>query len=533
MYEGRVLGGRYRLESRIGRGGMGEVWRTIDERLDRPVAVKLLPTAADADPDLVARFRREAQLAAVLQHPGVTVVHDIDEDDGLLYLVMELLDGEDLAKVLARRPDGMPVEQAVSYAMQICGALAAAHARGIVHRDIKPANLILTASGWVKICDFGIARFVQSATGLTGSAVIGSPIFMAPEQIGTGEIDGRTDLYALGCLLHQMLCGLPPFLTEKGIPALINAHLSLAPPGPRSINPQVPEEVDRLVLELLAKDPAERPADADTVLQRLQALASGGPSQPSPSPVSAAKPVAPADPVPVPDDVPMSQEERVATEHLDRDRPDLAFPLADHVARERERLLGADHPASLAARHLVGRTLFALDREQDAAPVLHAVALSRSRVLGRRHADTLDSWHLLAGSLYVLGRYAEALPIAGGVAADREALLGPHDPLTLESRLTLGWTLHMLDRNDEALALAQDLVATQSRVLGNDHEDTYDTLQLVGWILLTRGQKSEAEAVAAQVHQGLLRKLGPTSEATVQAQALLSACQSQPRRRRR
>jgi len=525
VYEGRVLGGRYRLESRIGRGGMGEVWRSIDQRLDRPVAVKLLPTAADAGSDLVSRFRREAQLAAVLQHPGVTVVHDIDEDDGLLYLVMELLDGEDLAKVLARWPDGMPADQAFSYAAQICGALAAAHARGIVHRDIKPANLILTGSGWVKICDFGIARFVQSATGLTGSAVIGSPIFMAPEQIGTGEIDGRTDLYALGCLLHQMLCGRPPFLTDKGIPALINAHLSLAPPGPRSINPQVSEEADRLVLELLAKDPAERPADAGTVLQRLQSLATGGTPRPEPGPRSK--------PVPQPDEVPMGQEERVAAEHLDRDRPDLAFPLADHVARERDRLLGADHPASLDARHLVGRTLFALDREQDAAPVLHAVALARTRVLGRRHADTLDSWHLLAGCLYVLGRYAEALPIAAGVATDREVTFGPHDPLTLESRLTLGWTLHMLDRNDEALALAQDLVATQSRVLGNDHEDTYDALQLVGWILLTRGQYGEAEAVAAQVHQGLLGKLGPTAEATVQAQALLSACQSPPRRRRR
>jgi hypothetical protein len=519
VYEGRVLGGRYRLETRIGRGGMGEVWRSVDQRLDRPVAVKLLPTAADADADLVARFRREAQLAAVLQHPGITVVHDIDEDDGLLYLVMELLDGEDMAKALARWPEGMPVEQALSYAAQICGALAAAHARGIVHRDIKPANLILTTGGWVKICDFGIARFVQSATGLTGSAVIGSPIFMAPEQISTGEIDGRTDLYALGCLLHQMLCGRPPFMTDKGIPALINAHLSLAPPGPRSINPQVPEEVDRLVLELLAKDPADRPLDADTVLQRLQNLASGGTSRP--------------DPVPPADDVPMVQEERVAAEHLERDRPDLAFPLADHVARERGRLLGPDHPASLAARHLVGRTLFALDREQDAVPVLHAVALERTRVLGRRHADTLDSWHLLAGSLYVLGRYAEALPIAGGVAADREATLGPDDPLTLESRLTLGWTLHMLDRNDEALALAQDLAATQSRVLGNEHEDTYDSLQLVGWILLTRGQNSEAEAVAARVHQGLLRKLGPTAEATVQAQALLAACQEPVRRRRR
>lgn len=537
MYAGRELGGRYLLEERIGRGGMGEVWRAADRRLDRQVAVKVLPAASDAGPDMVARFRREAQLAAGLQHPGIMVVHDIDVDDELLYLVMELLDGEDMARVLARHPEGLPVADALAHAVQVSGALAVAHARGIVHRDVKPANLFLTTSGWIKVCDFGIARFMQSATGLTGSAVVGSPVFMAPEQISTGEIDGRTDLYALGCLLHQMLCGRPPFPTDKGIPALINAHLSVPASGPRAVNPLVPEDVDALVLELLAKDPSDRPADADTVTRRLEALAkTDAPAPPPASPSDSAGLVPPGAPVPphaaVSGAVPLEQEFQVANEHLEQQRAELALALADHVVRERERLLGVEHPASLAARHLLGRTLYELDREPEALPFLTAAAQGRTRVLGQRHPDTLESWHLVATSLFMLGRHAEALPVAAGVLADREAALGPQDPATLDSRSTLAWTLHMLDRNQEAMAQAQALLPARIALLGEQHVDTLEARQLVGWILLSLGQHAEAEAQAQYIHQVAAHTLGPQAEPTLQAAELLTAARSRPRRRR-
>ncbi|MEV5576499.1 serine/threonine-protein kinase [Spirillospora sp. NPDC052269] len=543
MYAGRELGGRYLLEQRIGRGGMGEVWRASDRRLDRPVAVKVLPAASEAGPGMVARFRREAQLAAALQHPGITVVHDIDVDDELLYLVMELLDGEDLAHHLARHPDGLPLEDALRHTVQIGGALAAAHARGIVHRDVKPANLFLTSGGWIKVCDFGIARFMQSATGLTGSAVVGSPVFMAPEQISTGEIDGRTDLYALGCLLHQMLCGRPPFPTDKGIPALINAHLSVEPSGPRAVNPHVPEDVDALVLELLAKDPSGRPADADTVVRRLEALLKAdAPATPLAAPttppglVPPAGPVPPEAPVPphaaVPGAVPLEREFEVANEHLEQQRAELALALADHIVRERERLLGVEHPASFAARHLLGRTLYELDREPEALPLLTSAAQGRTRVLGQRHPDTLASWHLVATSLYMLGRHAEALPVAAGVLADREAALGPQDPATMDTRSTLAWTLHMLDRNQEAMAQAQVLLPARVAALGEHHEDTLETRQLIGWILLSLGQTADAEAQAEYVHQVAAHTLGPQAEPTLQAAELLAAVRSRPRRRR-
>ncbi|RSN43303.1 serine/threonine-protein kinase, partial [Actinomadura sp. WAC 06369] len=154
---GTELDGRYRLESVLGRGGMGEVWRAVDLRLRRPVAVKVLPAELADVPGAIDRFEREAEAAAALQHPGITVVFDVGRTGGLAYLVMELLEGEDLRAVVRRHPRGLPVADAVAHAARLADALAAAHARGIVHRDIKPANLFVLTDGRLKLCDFGIA----------------------------------------------------------------------------------------------------------------------------------------------------------------------------------------------------------------------------------------------------------------------------------------------------------------------------------------------------------------------------------------
>lgn len=269
--QGRTLAGRYRLEAPLGRGGMGEVWSAADLRLNRTVAVKLL-SLNGVPGQAVARFRREAEIAGSLQHPGIAVVFDTGTEAGALYLVMELLDGIDLAKLVQRHPDGLPVERAVTLLAQIADALAEAHAQGIIHRDIKPANVMLLKGDRIKILDFGIARYTEQTTDLTGSALIGTPAFMAPEQFERNEgVDHRTDLYALGALAYELLTGRRPF-TADTVRRLLHDVLFTPAPAVRDTHPHLPRALNDLIAELLAKDPGDRPDDARSVAERLRAI---------------------------------------------------------------------------------------------------------------------------------------------------------------------------------------------------------------------------------------------------------------------
>ncbi|NDZ78878.1 serine/threonine protein kinase, partial [Streptomyces sp. SID10853] len=271
MADTRLIHGRYRLLEPIGRGGMGEVWRALDESLGRHVAVKCLkPLGPQHDQSFIRvlreRFRREARVAASLQHRGVTVVHDFGEYEGVLYLVMELLDGQNLSQLLdanERRP--LPVADVVDIARQVASALAYTHEQGIVHRDLKPANIMRLTDGTVKICDFGIARLghdIGFTSRLTGTGIaMGTPHYMSPEQIGGGEIDHRSDLYSLGCVLYEIATGAPPFDLDDAWAVLVG-HRDTVPEPPRSHRSELPDFLDRAVLGLLAKTPDERPADA-------------------------------------------------------------------------------------------------------------------------------------------------------------------------------------------------------------------------------------------------------------------------------
>lgn len=271
MADTRLIHGRYRLLETIGRGGMGEVWRARDESLGRQVAVKCLkPLGPQHDQSftrvLRERFRREARVAASLQHRGVTVVHDFGEYEGVLYLVMELLDGKNLSQLLdANEQRPLPVPDVVDIARQVASALAYTHEQGIVHRDLKPANIMRLTDGTVKICDFGIARLghdIGFTSRLTGTGIaMGTPHYMSPEQIGGGEIDHRSDLYSLGCVLYEIATGAPPFDLDDAWAVLVG-HRDTVPEPPRSHRSELPEFLDRAVLDLLAKTPDERPADA-------------------------------------------------------------------------------------------------------------------------------------------------------------------------------------------------------------------------------------------------------------------------------
>ncbi|ONK14485.1 serine/threonine-protein kinase [Streptomyces sp. MP131-18] len=295
----RVIADRYELVAFVGRGGMGEVWEGRDRVIGRRVAVKLLPDhqhgpAADL-------FFREARTAGGLNHRGVVTVHDLgrDQHDGTLYLIMEYVAGRNLAVVL--REDGPPSPaMSVEWAAQTAAALAAAHDAGVVHRDLKPANLMLTTGGEVKILDFGIARFMAATD--KSSQVMGTLAYMAPERFAEHSGDARSDLYAIGCILHELLTGDVPFNAGDPV-SLMTAHLNKVPESPSSLRAGLPAALDDLVLRLLAKQPADRPRSAASVHDELRALDLAKPAPARPPAAPAATPTAPVT-SPAPDDPP-------------------------------------------------------------------------------------------------------------------------------------------------------------------------------------------------------------------------------------
>jgi eukaryotic-like serine/threonine-protein kinase len=268
----RLLDGRYQTERLLGTGGMAAVWYGRDLRLDRPIAIKELSGEGLSHPMALERFNREARAVGRLSHPNIVSVYDFGAQDGDPYLVMELVEGPTVAKLLDGGP--LPVPDVLAIASQTCDGLAAAHAAGIIHRDIKPANLIVSPAGVVKICDFGVARLLDTAghVDLTRSAtVMGSPMYMAPEQISGGPVDPRTDLYALGCTMYAMLTGSPPFCTGDPL-SIAHQHISKPPQPLRAHRPEVPPQVEALVADLLAKTPDGRPPDTAAVRARIVAM---------------------------------------------------------------------------------------------------------------------------------------------------------------------------------------------------------------------------------------------------------------------
>jgi tRNA A-37 threonylcarbamoyl transferase component Bud32 len=256
---GRILDGRYQLGSLLGVGGMAAVYLADDQVLERQVAVKVLSPPYAQDPAFVERFRREARSAARLSHPNVVAVFDSGSDADQHYLVMEYVAGQNLAELLARQGRLAP-RRAAELAVQVCAALAAAHAQGLVHRDVKPANVLVGDDGQVKVADFGIAKAAATAT-LTGTGtVLGTAAYLSPEQAQGGPVDARSDLYSLGCVLYELLCGSPPFGSGADSPqvAVASRHVSEPPEPPSARNPQVDPGLDAVVLTALAKDPAQR-----------------------------------------------------------------------------------------------------------------------------------------------------------------------------------------------------------------------------------------------------------------------------------
>jgi serine/threonine protein kinase len=269
--------GRYRLIEMLGRGGMGEVWRAHDTATDRTVAIKLLPAHFSDDENFHRRFRREAQAAARLNTPHVVPIHDYGEIDGRLYVNMRLIEGDDLATVLAAGP--MDPARAVRIIEGVAKALHAAHEVNLLHRDVKPSNVLLDRDDFPYLIDFGIARALGETRMTKTGNTIGTFAYIAPERLGTRDEDARADIYSLTCVLYECLTGGPPF-GQVTMANLVVAHLNTTPPQPSLVLPKLPAQLDRVIASGMAKNPDERYA---TTIE-LAAAARDAITAPIPSP---------------------------------------------------------------------------------------------------------------------------------------------------------------------------------------------------------------------------------------------------------
>jgi beta-lactam-binding protein with PASTA domain/predicted Ser/Thr protein kinase len=286
--QGTIVDERYRLEEKIGTGGMADVWLAADKELDREVAVKILHDRFAQDKEFVERFRREAQSAAGLQHPNVVSIYDRGEFSDTYFIAMEYVDGPQLKDLVK---GGMSTKDAIDFTRQILNAARFAHRKGIVHRDLKPQNVLIDNEGRARVADFGIARGESSDITATGS-VMGTAQYLSPEQAQGKETTPRSDIYSIGVILYEALTGRVPFQGDSAV-AVALKQVSETPRRPSAINPKVPPALDAVVMRALAKDPEARFKDADAFLKGLDA-AETAPDRPRPEDTAAFAAVTPA-----------------------------------------------------------------------------------------------------------------------------------------------------------------------------------------------------------------------------------------------
>ncbi|MDX3851381.1 serine/threonine-protein kinase [Streptomyces sp. AK02-01A] len=488
--KGRVVAGRYELSTVIGQGGMGQVWTAYDQRLDRRVAVKLLRpdrmAAATGADEMRRRFVRECRVTAQVDHPGLVTVHDAGSDDEDLYLVMQYVEGADLADHLAEH-DPYPWPWAVSVAAQLCAVLAAVHAVPIVHRDLKPRNVMVKPDGTVIVLDLGVASVIDTDTTRlthTGSP-IGSPAYMAPEQAMGGAVGPYTDLYALGVLLHELLSGSVPFAGSTVL-GVLHRHLYEPPLPVRRLRPEIPEPLEGLVLRLLAKDPGARPAGAQEVYEDLATLlpSRGG---------AAAGPLDPSRPflrphAPWPD--------RVTTP------PSAAAPQQPPVPAERPDVAAAvDEVKRLLGEGSITRAVDILGGILPAAAAEHGEHSPVVRILRKQYASTLMND----------GQYRRALPELRRLADHRAAEAGPADSQALQFRYDAAQCLEQLGEAAAALAEYRAVLPYYEHGLGpgTDPGRAFDIRHRIGHLLLAVGDHTAARQQLQSLLWDAERAYGP------------------------
>ncbi|WP_282692852.1 serine/threonine-protein kinase [Streptomyces sp. CC208A] len=493
---GRVIGGRYELAAVLGQGGMGQVWTGYDTRLDRRVAVKLLSPAtltgpATAADELRRRFVRECRVTAHVDHPGLVTVHDAGSDGDDLYLVMQHVDGADLADHLAEN-DPYPWEWAVCVAAQLCAVLAAVHAVPIVHRDLKPRNVMVRPDGTVTVLDLGIASVLDAdTTRLTHTGEpIGSPAYMAPEQAMGGAVGPRTDLYALGILLHELLSGNVPFAGSTAL-GVLHRHLHEPPLPLRQIRPEVPEALEALVLRLLAKDPAARPSGAHEVYEALLPLlpARGTPSGPMDPTRPFLRPHAPWPAAPRPPRT--AARAAVPDPRVSTAPPAPAPPPPSPAPRGVDVAAAVDEVKRLLGEGALTQAVDILGGILPAAAAEHGEGSPVVRILRKQYASTLMDD----------GQYRRALPELRRLAAD--------DPGNAQFRYDIALCLEQLGETAAALAEFRAVLPAFEQGPAQDPGRAFDIRRRAALLLTATGRHEEGRAELDRLLLDAERLYGP------------------------
>lgn len=495
------VAGRYELIEQIGSGGMGSVWRGYDSVLDREVAVKLIRPDMLASPqhaeELVKRFRREARVTARIHHHGVPQVYDavLDSSHDRLYLVMELIRGTSLRAYISA-DDPPPIAWAAAVAAQIATVLSHAHAVPVVHRDLKPGNVLVTDEGTVKVLDFGIAAILR--TDVTKITPAGRPMgtskYMSPEQVRGVQVTPHSDLYALGCILYEVLCGRPVFTGDSEY-ELWRQHISVPPRPPSELRDGIPADLERLVLQLLDKSPERRPPDAYAVYERLLPFL--------PAPGSAAPAVS-------------GRLHAVPDPTLMYRRPNAPHPRPQTASTAPAR--PAPAPATAldtglreAIKEAVERSNALLEEERfaQAADALQAVIGPAAEALGTDNSRVLKLRMRRAAILVLGGDARRALAEFDALAAAYARAEGPASSNALECRRQAAYCRAELGQSTAALKQFREVLQQVSAQEGDASPTALDLRRSIGVLLLSQGDATGALEVLEPLHQDLCLVYGP------------------------
>ncbi|MFE0250953.1 protein kinase [Streptomyces sp. NPDC059010] len=514
----KPVAGRYELLEELSHGGMGDVWRGYDAVLDRPVAVKVIRGQAATSPqlaeELAKRFKREARITARIRHPGVPQVYDavLDESYEQLFLVMELVDGVPLTHYI--HPDRpLPVSWAVAVAAQVATVLSHAHDVPVIHRDLKPSNIIVAQDGTVKVLDFGIAAILR--TDVTKLTATGSPIgtyqYMSPEQVRGGQVTPQADLYALGCVLHELLSGRLVFSADSEFLVMFQ-HVNAAPTPLRQLRAEVPAELEELVLDLLRKAPEARPADVQEVYERLRPFLPAAGEEPAPHETG---PAGAPDPTGV-----------FRRPYAPRRRGGTVGQPAPAVPGAAEAAAPVPLPETLRAQIREVRehydALMEEDRFAQAAEVVGELVEPAARALGAENKVVLALRMRRAVSRLLGGDFRAALPEFEALAATHARISGPTSKAALDCRAQAARCRAELGQVTDALAALRDVLDVVRSVDSDVSEEAVTLRRDIGMLLLAQGRTADAFDVLDPLHADLCMVWGPDDELTAEVAETLA-----------